>query len=125
MCPDGECRPTVVIRRVVDPPEERELDAVLAKIEEIVKASSEGGFLYRGENEIFEHVSSGLFRRYHPNRTDSSNIEIFQTKILEEARRFTADKDEDDILSQLQHFESGLTNLIDFTTDYLIALFFA
>ena len=104
---------------------EEGLDEILATIEEIVKAASGGSYIFRGENQIFELVSSGLFRQYHPNRTDSSTIELFQAKILEEAQRFTSDRDETDILSQLQHFESGLTNLIDFTTDYLIALFFA
>ena len=104
---------------------EEELNEVLATIEEIVKAALGGSFIFRGENQIFEYVSSGLFRQYHPNRTDSSSIEIFQAKILEEAQRFTSEKDKNEILSQLQHFESGLTNLIDFTTDYLIALFFA
>ncbi len=104
---------------------EEELNEVLATIEEIVKAALGDNYIFRGENQMFDHVSSGLFRQYHPNRTDSSTIELFQAKILEEAQRFTSEKDENEILSQLQHFESGLTNLIDFTTDYLIALFFA
>ena len=101
------------------------MDEVLAKIGEIVKAASKGSFFFRGENEQFEHVSSGLFRKYRPNGTDTSAVEELQNKIVEEARRFTTENDSEEILSQLQHFESGLTNLIDFTTDYLIALYFA
>ena len=115
---------------MTDQPEMEQLDevglnAVLAKIGEILEAASSGGFIFRGEDQVFEHVSSGLFRKYHPNRTDTSDIEIFQVRILEEAKRFTTETDERELLSQLQHFGSGLTNLIDFTTDYLIALFFA
>lgn len=105
--------------------EQLELKTVLSKIEEIVLASAAGEFLFRGENEIFEHVSSGLYRKFRINRADTTGIEVFQDKIIKEARRFTFEKDDDEILAQLQHFESGLTNLIDFTTDYLIALFFA
>ena len=53
-----------------------------------------------------------------------------QEDMLEEAKAYigkTDDIDETDhigILTQLQHF-GGKTNLIDFTDDYLIALFFA
>ena len=43
---------------------------------------------------------------------------------MEEARRFTFESDELAILTYLQHY-AGKTNLIDFTADYLIALFFA
>ena len=41
-----------------------------------------------------------------------------------EAKRYTSETDELAILAELQHY-GGATNLIDFTTDYLIALFFA
>ena len=43
---------------------------------------------------------------------------------MDDARRFTFETDEFTILTDLQHF-GGNTNLIDFTVDYLIALFFA
>ena len=115
----------MTIRQDVHTLDEQGLLEVLALVEKIVKAASSGGFIFRGENEKFEHVSSGLYRQYFPNKPDSSDVEIFQTKILEEARKFTSEIDENHLLSQLQHFESRLTNLVDFTTDYLIALFFA
>ena len=105
--------------------DERELNDVLEKIEEIVRSAFNGDFIFRGENSVFETVSSGLLRRLHPWRTDSVEIEVFQSKILEEAKRFTTERDNEKLLSELQHYESGLTNLVDFTTDYLIALFFA
>ena len=51
-------------------------------------------------------------------------MDFFQNKNLEESQRYTDQTNEREILSQIQHF-GGDTNLIDFTTDYLIALFFA
>ena len=46
--------------------------------------------------------------------------------MLQEAKKFIGETGEDDneVLDQLQHFGYS-TNLIDFTTDYHIALFFA
>ena len=44
--------------------------------------------------------------------------------MLKEALRYTSQTDESEILAELQHY-GGNTNLIDCTTDYLIALFFA
>ena len=43
---------------------------------------------------------------------------------MEEARKYTSESDEFEILAQLQHY-GGKTNLIDFTADYLVALFFS
>ena len=44
--------------------------------------------------------------------------------MVENARQYTTLVDDDEILAEIQHF-GGATNLIDFTDDYLIALFFA
>ena len=44
--------------------------------------------------------------------------------MLEVAKDYTHEKDEFEILTELQHYD-GHTNLIDFTTDSHIALFFA
>ena len=52
------------------------------------------------------------------------NVEDVQRSELEAAKNYTNLTDGFGILVQLQHF-GGKTNLIDFTTDYLIALFFA
>ena len=41
--------------------------------------------------------------------------------MVPEAKRYIYEKDDFEILTQLQHY-GGKTNLIDFTTDYLIAL---
>ena len=44
--------------------------------------------------------------------------------MLKKVKAYTDFTDETDVLTKLQHY-GGKTNLIDFTTDYLIALFFA
>ena len=44
--------------------------------------------------------------------------------MLEDAKRYAEKGTNFEILTQLQHF-GGKTNLIDFSTDYLVALFFA
>ena len=43
---------------------------------------------------------------------------------MQAAKQFIWDSEEADVLAQLQHCER-ITNLIDFATDYHIALFFA
>ena len=107
-----------------------DLSRVLAKITEIATASATGDYIYRGESETHDKVSSNLYREYPHTEGIHSNIASVQKKILEEAKTYigkTDDIDETDdigILTQLQHF-GGKTNLIDFTEDYLIALFFA
>ncbi len=54
-----------------------------------------------------------------------SNIEEVQTAVLYMAKRFLRKKvDDSDLLAEIQHY-GGRTNLIDFTEDYLIALFMA
>ena len=109
-----------------------DLSRVLKKITEIADASDKGDYIYRGEPECYEKISSSLYRI--PPDPEGIQFDIsmedFQNAILREARAYiskTDDIDETDdigILTQLQHF-GGKTNLIDFTEDYLIALFFA
>lgn len=52
------------------------------------------------------------------------SVSAIQQEIIDEARRYTTETEEIEILSELQHY-GGTTNVIDFTTDYLTALFFA
>ena len=100
----------------------------LSKItEEIVKKSAEGNCIYRGEPEHYDKVSSSLYNRY-PNALESSqfDLEDLQKGTLLEARDHIREhaKEDFEILTELQHFGSP-TNLLDFSTDYNIALFFA
>ena len=115
-------------------------------INTIESKTADGGYIYRGERKLHkEHpyygkVSSNLWREY---RMDDAhfNIEVIQKELLNAAKKhigqlpqdyrvdYTASEDTDEandfeILTDIQHYE-GKTNLIDFTTDYFIALFFA
>ena len=106
----------------------------LTKIEhEIIEKSAGADFLYRGEPEHYEDephcgkVSSTLYRP-SPNEFDSEqfNLGNFQEGNVQEVRNYTHEHQKSgfEILTELQHY-GGPTNLIDFTTDYNIALFFA
>ena len=104
--------------------ENDQLNSVLAKIQEIVKLSANGDYLYRGEPECYDKVSSGLYREYSDIEAEHFEIEVVQKEILDAAKRYTPQTDDFEILTELQHYGYN-TNLIDFTTNYNIALFFA
>ena len=101
------------------------LSRVLAKIAEIAEKSVDDDYIYRGESKSHCQVSSNLYREYEKDiKAEYFDIEIVQNEILREAREYTPHKMNDlEILAELQHY-GGKTNLIDFTTDYLVALFF-
>ena len=101
-----------------------QLDEVLQLVSLIAHRTHGGDYIFRGEPECHDKVSSSLYRQYQNIDADYFDIEIVQREILEQAKRYTHETNEFEILTQLQHY-GGKTNLIDFTTDYLIALFFA
>ena len=74
--------------------------------------------------ECYERVSSNLWRELEDAKALHLNIESLQKVELEKAKKYSKETDELGILTEIQHF-GGKTNLIDFTTDYYIALFFA
>ena len=96
----------------------------LAQVLEICNALAlkavSGDYIFRGETRRYDDVSSSLYRDHR----GIPDIEALQQADLDEAKRYTSETDEFAILTELQHY-GGHTNLIDFTTDYLIALFFA
>ena len=102
---------------------------IMGIINEITEKSSDGSYIYRGEPECYPEVSSGLWRLLQQEDEiiiippDAKDV---RQMFLEEARRYTRDTDIDDfeLEAQLQH-NGAKTSLIDFTTDYFIALFFA
>ena len=104
------------------------LTAVLDKLGEIARAASSGSFVFRGEPKRYPEISSSLYREYkillEPLDVDGFDIRSVQEEIIADAARHASDIAPQDLLSQLQHYGHP-TNLIDFTTDYLIALFFA
>lgn len=107
---------------------EQEPREVLGKIQEIVSQSRDGDYIFRGEPMHHEKVTSSLYRRYR-NQIETGgnqplNISFAQTELLKEAKGYAKDNDDFDLSTRLQHY-GGKTNLIDFTTDYRVALFFA
>ncbi len=107
---------------------ETPLSRVLEKITEIAEKSAEGDYIYRGESGSapYDKVSSNLYREYEADiEAENFDIAVVQEEILREAREYTTHKMDDlEILTELQH-HGVKTNLIDFTEDYLVALFFA
>ena len=124
-------------------------------INEIKGKSSNGNYIYRGERKPHDDISSALHREYREyikvlnidiEDIDMRNAQINMLKVVKKHvgdssqgaledwadfaasltrnRTFFTDIDELEILTELQHY-GGRTNLIDFTTDYLIAIFFA
>ena len=100
------------------------LPDILGKIGELAQKAVGDDYLYRGEPEHYERVSSSLYREYSDIETEYFDVKVVQEEMLQEAKRFIRENNEDVILEQLQHFGYP-TNQIDFTKDYLIALFFA
>ena len=103
------------------------VDAILRKIQE--KAET-GEYLYRGESRHFETVSSNLYRVFLEHKdfdieTEQLDIEVVQKGMLDEAKKYLRGTGSDcELLVEMQHY-GGKTNLIDFTTDCFVALFFA
>ena len=104
---------------------QNELSRVLQKICEIAEKFADGDYIFRGESRSYGKVVSSLYRQYEYDiEADDFEIEFVQKEILDEAREYTEKTDEFEILIELLH-HGGKTNLIDFTTDLHIALFFA
>ena len=105
--------------------QETELNRILEIIGRIAETTSDGDFIYRGEREHFEKVSSSLWRECREEiGSEEFDIEAIQQRMLTVAKDYTHEEDDFEILTELQHY-GGHTNLIDFTTDNHIALFFA
>ena len=100
------------------------LEIVLGKFNEIARIAARDDYIYRGEPEQFERVSSGLYRQQSQFREENFDIEAVQEIELNDAKKYTSQTAEFEILTFIQHF-GGKTNLIDFTTDYNVAAFFA
>ena len=102
-------------------------------INEIEEKAAAGNYIYRGEPEWHEQVSSSLWRQFHQCRSTFASYDradfdycTLQGAYLRDAREYGGDHHQDDfeLASKLQHV-GGNTNLIDFTKCYLVALFFA
>ena len=102
-------------------------------INEIEEKAADGNYIYRGEPEWHEQVSSSLWRQFHQCRSTFASYDrasfdfcTLQGAYLRDAREYGKDHHQDDfeLASELQHV-GGNTNLIDFTKCHLVALFFA
>ena len=107
------------------PNSQNDLSAVLEILREIAEKSESGTYIYRGEPRRYRKVSSSLWRVCRRKmRTDDFDIQAIEEPILDSAKNHTSGQEEIEIWAELQHY-GGHTNLIDFTTDSHIALFFA
>ena len=107
-----------------DFPHNEHLDDVLQIISKLARKAAVADYIYRGEPEQYEQISSSFYRDLPVKLPAGFNVDSIQASALEDARRFTFESDDLAILTELQHY-GGKTNLIDFTADYHIALFFA
>ena len=107
------------------PNPQNDLSAVLEILREIAEKSEGGNNIYRGEPEDYDRVSSSLWRECKRKmEKEDFDIQAIEDPILESAKNYTSEQEEIEIWAELQHY-GGHTNLIDFTTDSHIALFFA
>lgn len=113
------------------------MSEIKEKINEIEEKSASDNYIYRGEPSYYkEHpfcgkVSSGLWRQFRKMSEEQQfdieivDIDSVQDGILNDAENYARGTEAGfEMMAQLQHF-GGKTNLVDFTTDYLRALFFA
>ena len=109
------------------------VDEIFRKIEEKADIVE---YLYRGEPEHYQNdpyygkISSNFYREFLENKNfdveaEHFDIEGLQAAMLSISKQFSRKPvSELERLSEIQHY-GGKTNLIDFTTDYLVALFMA
>jgi hypothetical protein len=99
-------------------------------LRKIAEKADTGEYIYRGESKHFETVSSNLYRVFLGHEdfdvtSEHFDVEIVQKRILDDAKKYLRRTGSDcEILVEMQHY-GGKTNLIDFTTDHCVALFFA
>ena len=100
-----------------------ELEDLLARLISRAHELGDRG-IYRGEPECFQRISSGLFRQFYEINDQHFDIRAAQRRWIALARQYAPYLSDDDIVTRLQHL-GGKTNLIDFTRDLNIALFFS
>ena len=103
------------------------LNGLFEIINEIVYISAGGDYIYRGEPKCYPKISSTLYRSYEEVlATGRFTIDQIQDVEIQKARDYirNEEKQKFEIASEFQHY-GGKSNLIDFTTDYHIALYFA
>ena len=97
---------------------------------DVARFFDSGDYIFRGENKNYGRVTSGLYREYNKGDnplTEDADFSILgvEKQIIDGARKHLPDGASNiEVLTALQHY-GGKTNLIDFTKNLYIALFFA
>ena len=120
----------------MDKENQNEPNTVEGILRNIEQKADTGEYLYRGEPEHYQDdpycgkVSSNLYRVFleledFDVEAEQFDIEDIQMGMLEAVKEFCRKPtSEIERLAEIQHY-GGKTNLIDFTEDYLVALFMA
>ena len=100
------------------------------KLFQQIEEESSGSNIYRGEPELCRKqkkpASSKLYRdciRRIEGFDKKGKVELVQDAMYKQAKTYATHGKKEQILIELQHF-GGSTNLIDFSYDYRVALFF-
>ena len=81
-------------------------------------------FVFRGEPELYPSVTSTLARRWNTDSPEA--LRALVAGSLKKARQYLSDEETEDLnlSAAIQHM-GGATNLVDFSTEVWVALFFA
>ncbi len=96
-------------------------------LDDLFSKAASDDYVFRGEPAHYEHVSSGLYRKLDGADTPFVDRIVEVEQAIVEALKSYANllgRSDDAALSELQHY-GGKTNLIDFSRDCMVALFFA
>ena len=110
----------------------KEYVEVHEKIKEILNACEGGEYVFRGEKEFYNNISSGLYRyfcepsvgRRKPLIDPERFSVLWEEEFVQRAKQHFQNTSSVGILTELQHY-GGKTTLIDFTYNFHVALFFA
>lgn len=128
--PTGETPLATNSGEVMDNPSENQSSSedkwgdVLKLIAKITDTVSCGDYIFRGEAKHFPKVSSGLYRELEKAVKAEYSLADFEKPEIDDAKCYTGEDDDWKLLSHIQHY-GGITNLVDFTMDVNVALFFA
>ena len=107
------------------------MDEAINKIHEIIAFGIKGDYIFRGESSYSGKVSSSLYRELKDRlggsntKIDSQLLDSIQKELIESVKKHYGEHRSDkEILTELRHYEAKI-NVIDFTKNILIALFFA
>ena len=101
-------------------------DETRKRVEKLIEDIHQSGKFFRGEPEHYPKISSTLYRRFEPILTPNSRVSVkmLQNNLADFAIRHVGQEDSIHTWSMMQHLGAA-TNLIDFTRDPKVALFFS